>query len=336
MRHAMFAAISLLGQALAQEPGPDAMASARTRLQKALSTMAALPSCAFESSWGPDQDAKAKDGGAAHVVLVGGGPATTTEPGTATGCYADGILHLTSRDNAVAFANRRMIAKSDDGWVVRRGKLADGSALSFVPDPQVLFDLLQDWQMAVTHREVGTLADKPVEILSVTLNDDQVAEAFWSGLLPENVGGLGGLTVLRGGAAMFVGGGGAKAGPPKPSATVDLAFFVDPATGHLHEVRARTWSSADQAMAAMGFAGFRAGRVVAGGGGDDEQDEEEEAPEAGKAADGKTEELQYKDGLPVRPRKKMQVTDYTLKFREHGTAKLPELDAAARTLLGLR
>jgi hypothetical protein len=328
MRTTTLTAMLLLGPAFAQEPAADPLASARTRLQKALATMAALPSCAFESSWGPDKDAKAKAGAPAVVFL--GGPATT-DPGTATGCYADGILHLTSRDHAVAFANRRMIAKTGDGWVVRRGKFADGSALSFVPDPQVLFDLMKDWQLAVTHREVGTLADKPVEILSVTLNDDQVAEAYWSGLLPENVGGIGGVTVLRGGMAMAVGG--AKPAAPKTDATVDLAFYLDPATGQVHEVRARSWSDTDKAMAAMGVVGFRAAKVAFGGGDAEEEEEEEEEP---KPVAGKAAELQYKDGLPVRPRKKMSVTDYTLKLRDHGTAKPPQLDAAARALLGLR
>ena len=72
------------------------------------------------------------------------------------------------------------------------------------------------------------------------------------------------------------------------------------------------------------------GAVTVGGGGDEEEEEEDPKAEAGKADAPMT----FENGLPVRPRKKTTVMDYTVRLFDHGSKKAPELSDDQKKLLG--
>lgn len=319
--------------ASAQEAAADPLVQARERLRKSLTTTAELPSCSFEAVWGPAKKTKAEEdddeddagGGAIRALgFVGMGDGS----GKAAGTWTAELLHCKSDDQELIAANRRTIARSgSDAWILRKNRWADGAAVAFLPDPQLLLDLLQNSDLAVTHREVATLNDRPVEILGVTLNQDQVADLMWGGQIPE--------VNSFGGAAVFIaaGGGAGRVAQPKPEATVDVAFALDPASGQIHEVTVRSYTKSELAVGGRVFR-VRAGGggVVVGGPGGDDEDEKDANDQQGAAAPP----LVYKNGLPERSRKKMVVNDYVLTLRDHGQAKAPELDAAAKALLRAR
>jgi hypothetical protein len=309
----------------AAQDAQDPLLAARQKLQKSLAAMAALPSCAFDAKWAVDDDGKKKDD--TNVVVLG----VTDPPGDAKGAWGDGALYLQSGDDEVLYAGRRMLARENGGeWALRRGRYQNGATLEFQPDPQLLFQILSAMDLAVVHREAGALHDRPVETLTVTLNQDQVAELARAGLLPQSVTGA---TAINGMMFAFAAGGGkaARPVPPAPDATVDIAFHLDPGTGMVHRMVVRGTAKGNAAMGGhVVFAGGAgAVRVVRTGGGDDDDEEKEDAKEPPKDAP-----LQYKDGLPQRPRKKMQVYDYAIDLRDHGTAKLPALDDKQKALLG--
>jgi hypothetical protein len=319
-------------------PSPDALAAAKTKLQKSLAAMLQLDNCAFKSSWGPDvKPGKDDDNNANNNginLLFAAGTAPVTE---ATGAWDHRLLRCRLGDDEVLTGNRRLLARENNGaWKLRRDKRADGSPLGFVPDPPQLLQWLAAQDVHVTHREVGTVDDKPVEFLTVTLDADQVAEAVWSGLLPEGSSmfgaGMAGVVVFRAQMAQ-VAGGAAAAKPvmPKPEATIDLAFAIDPATGLVHRIELRSWQKND----ANGMARVvqRGGAIVVAGrnaGNDDEEDSEEDAKKAKAAAAAP---MVYENGLPQRPRKKMNVDAFAITFVDHGKAEIAVDDAAKALLL---
>ena len=341
MRHSMSLSLAVLAFALApslpgQDAAPDPLVAARQKLHKSLAAMTALPSCGFEAKWGPDEQGKKKNDNNPGFVVFGG-PGISSS-GEATGAWQDEKLHVRSGDDEVLYAGRRMLARENGGeWALRRGHFRAGAELGFLPDPQLLLALLQDMELAVVHREAGSVGDRPVETLTVTLNPDQVAELTHAGVLPPMLGGMfAARQILVGGVAAGMKGA-ARQAPPPPDATVDLAFHIDPGTGMLHRLQVRTWSKGDGAQGGniVVFAGGAGGgRVQVGGRGDvdDETEGEEDKPKEQK--DGKEQPLIYEHGLPVRPRKKVAVSDFTLDLHEHGTAKVPALDDKARALLG--
>lgn len=334
------AAFAIANVAAAQDGAPDPLPAARQKLQKSLAAMAALPSCAFDAKWAVDETGKKKDDGP-NIIMIGG--ATIEAPGDAKGAWGDGQLHLQSGDDELLYAGRRMLARQAGGdWSLRRGRYRDGAQLEFQPDPQLLFSLLQGMELAVVHREVGAVQDRPVEILTATLSPDQVAELAQAGVLPVGVTsavGFGGQVMFGALAAARGGGKPQRPAPPAPDATVDIAFHVDPGTGMVHRVVVRGTAKNDAAVG-MGGARMRVFAARAGGGavqvggngGDDDEDKDNDKDAKGEPA--KDAPLQYKDGLPQRPRKKMQVYDYAILLRDHGTAKLPALDDKSKALLG--
>jgi hypothetical protein len=311
----------------AAQDAQDPLLAARQKLQKSLAAMAALPSCAFDARWAVDDAGKKKDD--TNVVVFG-----VTDPGgDAKGAWGDGALYLQSGDDEVFYAGRRMLARQSGGeWALRRGRYQNGATLEFQPDPQPLFQILSAMDLAVVHREAGALHDRPVEALTVTLNHDQVAELAHAGLLPQSVTGS---TALNGMVFAFAAGGGkaARTAPPASDATVDLVFHLDPGTGMIHRMVVRGTTKNDVQGGHVVFGGaagaVRVVRAGGGGGDDDEDKEKEDAKEPAKDAP-----LQYKDGLPQRPRKKMQVYDYAIDLRDHGRAQLPALDDKQKALLG--
>jgi hypothetical protein len=344
----MFVARCLLGAAfgatlVAQNaPSPDALTAATTRLQKSLAAMLQLDNCAFKSSWGPDvKPDKDKEAGNDQVgIWLANGAGGSSE---ASGAWDHSLLRCKLGDDEVLTGNRRTLARENNGaWKLRRDKRADGSPLGFVPDPQQLLQLLAAQHLAVTHREVGTVDDKPVEFLTVTLDADQVAETIWSGLLPEGSSmfgaGMAGVVIFRAQVAQVAGGAGgvaaAKPAMPKPEATIDLAFAVDPATGLVHRIELRSWQKNDaNGMARVVQRGggiVVAGRNAGNAGNDDDEDSDEDAKKAKAAAAAP---MVYENGLPQRPRKKMSVDGFGITFADHGKAEVAVDDAAKALLL---
>lgn len=307
-------------------PQADALAQAGQRLQRALAAMMDLPTCGFSAEWGPVQKKGAADAGPRMIVL-GGSTFGPVGPGEVSGTCSRDLLHVKDGDDELLFAGRRMLARNDTtGWSLRQGRYVDGASTGYVPDPLLLLEQLQAMELPVVHREPGSVDDRPVERVTVTLTQDQVAELTWAGLLPTGSGtGMPGIVAMRA-AGVIAGGGGkekARLAPAKPDATVDLAIALDPGTGMIHAIRGRIL--AEPAGPGLGV------RVVAGGGAavfgaeEEEEEEEQEAPARPPA---------FEVGLPVRPRKGKQVTEFELRFSDHGTAAFPALDERARELLG--
>ncbi len=303
---------------------PEPLRQAAARLQRALETTGNLPNCAFTAEWGQkDQAAQKLD---PRLRLLGGVAAHQA----AKGAWSRELLHVAFDTDELLFAGRETLAKdATTGWTRRARRFADGNPVAFAPDPARLLAALAALDLVVVHREVASLDDRPVEIATVTLSPDDQANLIWAGLLPEPTAGM--FQVFLGG-----NGAGARAAAPKPEGTLDIAFHLDPATGYLHRVHLRS-NRPDQ---------FGAGRVMVLGGGagrvriagnalaaTDDEDEDEADDAAEPAADAPP---TYENGLPVRPRKKRLVEDFVLDFANHGSAQLPELDAAAQRLLGGR
>lgn len=308
----------------APAPAPaDALAAATQRLQQALQKTAGIVDTGFTARWGPSDDGK--DPVQQFLVNTAGGSASKV-----VGSWHADLFHAAfDGDNGdeLVSRGRRTIAK--DGhteWKLRRARFADGNASAFVPDPALLLQQLAAADLRVKRAAVGTLDDKPIEILTAELSAEDVAEATWSGALPELAGWAGAMIVQMAG-----GGQAARPAAAAPDATVDLAVLLDPATGLVHEIRARGWSK----MAVAGARQF----VVAGGGvvrfqraapqqeeGDDEKAAKDTGPVDGSVID--------ENGLPVRSRKNTSVTDFTVRLRDHGKKSPPPLTDAQQRLLG--
>jgi hypothetical protein len=307
----------------------DPLAASKVKLHAALEKTAAVTDLAYTAKWAEDTKKKKAD---ANAFLLGapsaGALAGSSHPGLRTATFEgdDG-------DELVVAGARTIARDGNTGWTLRAGRFADGNTIEFLPDMALLLEQLAAWDLAVVHREVGSLDDRPVETVTVALTADQTAQAVYAGVIPPALtsGALGGMVFQMAGA------GGRRAAPPAPESTLDLAITFDPATGLVQQVRFRSWTKQDG-----GARVFRAGggaiavraaagvQVVGRGGGDAEEEEEDEKPEAGKAGP-----MQYEAGLPVRPRKKTSVVDYTVRLTEHGTAKAPVLSDEQKKLLRL-
>lgn len=231
------------------------------------------------------------------------------------GVWSEGRLHATVADGveAVTAGRRTIVRKKGGAWVRRHDKLADGESMPFVFDPDAFFPVLVDADLEVLRAEVGTLDDRPIEIVTMHAACDAAGELIWAGVVPEGDD-TSGMVMFR------MGGGGAA---PKDDVELDLAFFIDPATKRLLRVRLACYRKP-----AMG------GFVVALGGGAGGDEEEEEA----EPDDGKPHPLRFKDGLPIRSKRKSEnwtKVHYDVTFAEHGTAAATPLDERARHLLGL-
>jgi hypothetical protein len=316
--------------ATAPAPANDALAAAKQRLNNALRKASGEHDTAFTAHWGPEGKKDDERERAMAMFMTG----ATGAKGKVTGSWHADRMHLRfdgDEGDELVFAGRRTLAKDGKSeWRLRSGRFADGNTIGFAPDVALLLQQLAGWDLAVTRHEAGSHNDRPVEIVSVTLSPEQVAEAVWTGALPESL-----VQSAMMGIAMIAGvGGGARPAAPVPTATIDLALQFDPATGVIHRLHFRSWVAEDAMVRGMGAVRIvRAGGavMVAGGGGDDDQDGEEEKDEP--AADAKA-PLNYEHGLPLRPRKKTTVNDFVIELSNHGQMPAPELDALQRKLLG--
>jgi hypothetical protein len=312
----------------AQSPATDALAAARQRLHNALQKGSGQVDTAFTAEWGP-QGQKGDDADPVVAMMMGG----TGFKGKATGSWHQDRLHLHfdgDEGDELVCVGRRMLAKDGKSeWQLRRGRFADGNQIGFTPDVPLLLQLLASWPLAVTQQQVGTRGDRPVEILSVTLSSEQVAEAVWCGALPESL-----VQSMVMGFAMFGGVGGGRQAPPLPTATVDLALQFDPATSVIHQLHFRAWVEEGAMVRGAGAVRiFRAGAAVrVAAAGDDAEKDAEAEPDEPPAAENAP--LRYEHGLPIRSRKKMSVNDYKVELSEHGQRSAPALDALQQKLLG--
>jgi hypothetical protein len=316
--------------ATTQAPAPapltaEQLAAAKQRLATSLQKSAALVDTHFEAKWGPDKKAQ-NPGNGAVALFLGNGLGGSTE-GTCQGSWHSELQHVRydgGDNDELLLAGRRMLAKDDETpWCVRKGRFANGADLGFVPDPQLLLQRLAAMDIAVAVREVGALDDRPVELLSASLDQDQLADLLWSEALPP--------ALAQSMSQIFrIGAGGnnqKRMGAPKPDATLDLVVHIDPATSLVQRLQFRCWTKDD--MPGMGRV------VVVNGGavqaqGEDEEEAEDEQTKAGDA----NQPLRYENGLPVRPRKKTNVVDFTVRLSEHGKAVAPALDNTQKKLLG--
>lgn len=322
----------------------DPLQSLQNRLRKSIATMAALPSCAFDVKWGPnDQGPQNANGG---IIMTLGGPEDT--PGMVEGGWDAGDLaiHMEETGDDLRISGRRTLARQrGTEWQLRRGRFADGNSLGYVPDPQQVLQVLDSLKVNVIHRAPDTLFDRPVEVLSVTLNQDQATALVHSGMLPPGIieRDFGALMAIQMAAAMGGKNGGAapaRTAPPAITATFDLAFFFEPGTSVLHRIAIRSHSKSNNPFGAMG--GNVAVAIQVGPGGqavvqqDEGDDEEEAGKDEPKATTKAGAEVEYAAGLPVRPRKKMKVYDFVIDLHDHGAAKLPPLDETQKALLGVK
>ncbi|MCA8954713.1 MAG: hypothetical protein KDC87_01490 [Planctomycetes bacterium] len=312
-------AVSTAAQA-PNKPGADDTSidgKRAAKLQRVCQATAALRALSFTTSHSAGRSAIRGFAQRGRAAPAGQSSATTTK-----GVWQQDLLSVEIGDHSVLLHGRSMVAKSGDGeWMLRRGKLADGSDPVLLLDPQLLFSHLASLPFKVLHAEVGALAGKPVETYTVTLTGDAARTLLWTGSVPQPNG----LTSFGGNGAVqvFMAGGNAAVARPAPDVKVDLAISFDPGTQVVHKVHGRVLSKANPFNRMIA--------VRAAGGVQLQQDEEEEPEEeTGKPA--------FKDGLPVRKSselKKLAVAEFTYTFSDHGTAIVKGLDARARTLLRL-
>ncbi|HEX6810952.1 MAG TPA: hypothetical protein VF384_04940 [Planctomycetota bacterium] len=306
----------------------DALASTKQKLAAALQKTAGLHDTGYRASWGVDK--KKKGAQNAMEFAFGGGSSTGNVQGSWHADRQHFVFDNDTNDELVA-AGGRSIAKDDQrDWRLRTGRFADGNKTGFLPDVPLLLQQLATWDLAVVQRTPGALEDRPVEVISVSLNAEQVGEAIWSGLLPES------LVTPAGGVMFAMGGGNARPVAPTPAATVDLAVTIDPATSLVHQIQFRAWNKENARGGAIGGNVFvvRAGGGVAVQGANDDDDDEEEDEKDAKEAGKADAPLTYENGLPVRARKKTTVMDYTVRVLEHGSKQAPALSDAQKKLLG--
>ncbi len=314
----VFSLTCFAATAAAQDAAADPLAAAQARLDKALPQAAALGSATFAMTW----DDSATNPLAAILAQRGGQEPPKSE---LSGAWHGDLLAVTyAQEQRLLQHGRRTAVAGDDGaWLPRRSQLANGNNLAFVPDvPQVLA-LLAHLRPKVVRREVGTLDDRPVETLTVTLTGEQALALAECGLLP-GAGMSGGITIAMAANA---------ARPPKPT-LVDLACTLDPATGTLHRLHGRIYAESPLRIGGrvrIAAAGAGAAPVVLG----DDAEEEGATPKQTVAEASKAPATEFRDALPVRSLKDAPGLLFDLRIRQHGEAPKVEVPAGARALLGL-
>src|SRR5690606_5597879 len=242
---------------------------------------------------------------------------TDREVGEARGHWGPDRMLVTLRnasdagDEEVLFAGRQQLARAAGGaWCRRQGKASNGVQLPHVFEPEVALRALLEAPLDVVHHDIGTLDDRPVEIVTCRVSGDPANDLLWSGCLPDSS--FGSPILFRLGAKMPA--------PAKRNVEVELAFFIDPASKRLLRLNTRSWTK--NAVLGGGIV------MVAVGGADSDDDRKKNEGEAGSG--------EWRDGLQVRELENPDewvVTSYDVRFGKHGEAP-PELDERARALLG--
>jgi hypothetical protein len=297
------------------DPAIDAQIALKKRLTGALTKTAKTADTGFTIKWGPDKKAKANNPFAAMMAQAASGDVT--------GSWHEGRTHVhfgSDEKDELLLAGGSMLARDKNrDWCRRSGHFADGNRITFVPNAQALLKQLASWPLAVTRREVGAYRDRPVEIVSVTLNAEQVGELIWSGCLPRSLSQGHFAQAIN----IVIGGNAGRQAATPPNTTIDLAVSLDPGTNLVHQIRVRAWTKSDQNGGALAVpvGGIAIGRV----------EEEEEEEEEEEADDNKP--LEYVKGLPKRSRRKASVANFTLQLENHGQQAKTELTARQKSLL---
>ena len=218
-------------------------------------------------------------------------------------------------------ANGRMLAKVENEWRLRRGKLAGGIAAPFTLDPDYLVAAIKQLPKAssnVVHVEAGKLRGKAMVLLTIKLDDEVALEFSDCGAVPDVGGGLGGI--------MMIGGMGMGMEPPRPELETYVVFYIDSESGDLARMTVKTYST-EEMMGQIQIGG--AGGGFGGGFGRDEEEEEEEEDQTGP--------VKWKRGLPrIKPAKDQSVMTFRADFKKLGLAEAPKLDERSKALLRVR
>lgn len=293
--------------------GPQQAAAAEALLARACAVMQGLESVAFKST--EEQDPAMLRQLKKQAPGFGGDAAVEVEATISQGVVQ---LKLADGHEAVSHGNRTIAREGEGEWRLHRGTLANGDAIPFVLDPQMLFEELGRLP-AKGKRDVKSettkLKGQPAELVMLEVHGKAAQALAKSGLLPRFQGG--GLLAI----------GPMKGMLPEPgAATYDLAFWVEPQSGQVLRMRVRGYQE-DPA----GGGGIT---IQVAGGGEEEGEEDEEKPAKGEKSEKAPKAIAIKDGLPERAKKRSVSTfDYEVGFSAHGKAKVAELPAEAQQLL---
>lgn len=213
-------------------------------------------------------------------------------------------------------ANGRMLAKLEDGWRLRKGKVSGGKDAPFTLDPSYLMTVLKMMPKDagnVVHVEAGKLRGKAMVILTTKLDADNALEFSDAGAVPGVGGGFGGVMMF---------GGLGRGEPERPEVETYLAFYVDAESGDLARFAAKSYETNSM----MGNI-----QIAVGGGGAVEEDEEEEEEVDENAP------VKWKRGFPrIKPAKDQSVMTFRADFKKLGLAEPPELGDKQKALLRVR
>ncbi|MCB9870955.1 MAG: hypothetical protein H6836_01995 [Planctomycetes bacterium] len=304
-----------------QATDPTALADS---LRKGIHKMAHVRAGSFRTT--EQQDSAMTRMVARQVGGLGGGNPFGGGDREVRGVWSDGYLKATvgdGGDEILAFRGR-MVARNDNvGWKLRRDRTVTGRPLPFVLDPERFFECLAALPAAalrVRDHSTSTYKGKEVQILSVTLEDEDAQEFALSGALPPVSAGFGGGVIL--GAV----GGGAVGAQQLPDLVVDMALYVEPATGYIHKVKTCAYQKSN------GMGNVQVQIAGAGLGGDNDNDQEDEDSKVKeKDKDGKR---IYKRGMPVRRlRSDTSKLTFDILLSDHERPAPLKLDEKSKKLL---
>ncbi len=313
----LFFPVSLSAQEDAHVTAPPSEAEMRQQKQlgKALGKMAVLTSLAFTT----EEKTLSRQGRA--NVFAGRGRRGAQIDKKSKGLFAGELLRVEVEEDTILRLGRVTVVGEDGKWGIRSGGGAGlaGAALPLVLDPVILFRLLSVGEMKFSKASVGEWNQRPVQLMSVELDEELCSELVLAGLVPDPRGRGAGLTQV------FFGGKRAK-----PRFEGHAVFAVDPAFGHVVGMRVRLYH--DPAKAGRGRVAVQQFQFQVGGGG--KPAVPKEILELDEFEEG---EVRWKDGLPRRALAKQEVrVDFVVNFAEHGKVEVPELDVKARALLGMK
>ncbi|MBK8975001.1 MAG: hypothetical protein IPM29_03675 [Planctomycetes bacterium] len=300
----------VLALAPAQDrPAQDLAVRKGALLRKALRTMADLDAVAFSCT----QDTKQKQRMPVPPARAGGGQGAIA----VTGRLAGGMLAAEIGDQQVVRYGRVQIVGDGTHFELRRDRDLAGEMLPVIPDPVLLFRLLDRADLEVKRADVGEFQGRPVEILTVDLPQALALQLAWSGLVPDVTEARMGFSVIR-----IAGIGNARA---LPQVSGHAAFTIDPITGYVQRVRFHFYH--DPA------ANVGVGRAIVQINGIQPAPD----PELEELAELQEGEVLWRDGLPLRRLGDNEIRlEFDVAFSEHGTAKPPKLDADALRLIDVR
>jgi hypothetical protein len=258
----------------------------------------------------------------------GGGGGDSDDAGVEGGWHADLLWARTGDGDLIVRQRGRTVVQAGKEWRLRRDRLPSGAQMPELFDPDLFFQMVRDLPAEarrVRAVEQTKVKDQDVLVLALTLEGDAAADFALSGALPP-VASLSGrtITLARGMAARP---------QPQPETTVDIGLFIEPQGGDVLRVRAKVYEKG----APGGAPQFVVAGAPAGGGGFQVAVPAREAEKEDKDKEKEKDsgEPVYKKGLLERKMGQRDSSMYLkVDFTDLGKAKPPELDEAAKRLLG--